>query len=712
MLQWRVGADAAQARRSQMASGAARDIGDGRVLMLIALRRYLRHDPTARTEYLRASSNMRLASTRLELLAGPEQTAIELARDVISNAAIVLRDCDNIEIKIRRAGLQGGPLLMTRPVYLDDAERLQTSVRVFVGAGRALQQSQFSAFQRLWNTSILLLGLAVAGLTVSCVLLLHFSGRAVRVIQASREHQLERYRLLADITQDLILFIDRTDLTIIDVNAAALKAYGYERSELIGKPLQLLKREGDALDPAMLERTESSSGAVFEVVHVRSDGTHFPVEIYCRGAELDGRPTLIMTARDITERHNAAEQIATALKESVEALRLKGEFVATMSHEIRTPMHGVIGMSELLLERPLGPIEREYATTLKESAQALLSIIDDILDFSKLEANKVELEAVLFDPAQVVAGVVDLVRAAARNNGLALHSYASPDVPGALRGDPTRLRQILMNLVGNAVKFTSSGSVTVSTSLVRGGVRSVDLLFTVSDTGIGVRPQDRERLFEAFVQGDGSTTRKFGGTGLGLTISRRLVEIMHGRIWLGAHDGPGSTFCFTARLERATDDVVPAAPSATLHNAEPEYRMLRAGSGESANRARILLAEDSELIRRVARFQLEDLQYVVDTVENGAQAVTAVATGKYELVLMDMRMPEMDGLAATRAIRAAERETGHHVIVVALTANALAGDRAACLDAGMDDFLAKPLQIEVLRSALERWLPRAAGAPA
>jgi PAS domain S-box-containing protein len=711
ILQWRASTDQVQARRAQLASAAARDIGDGRVLMLIALRRYLRHDPTARIEYVLASGNMRAAVSRLKVFAGPERTSIELAQHVILYAATVLRDCDDIETKIRGGRVRDGRVLMTRPVYLDDAERLQDSVRAFIAVGRTVQQTQFTTFQRLWNTSILLLALAVAGLVISSVLLLHFSGRAVRGIQASREHQLERYRLLADITQDLILFIDRADLTIIDVNAATLKAYGYERSHLIGQSLQLLKRNDDTIDPAMLELTDTATGAVFEMVHQRSDGTTFPVEIYCRGADLDGRRTLIMTARDITERRHAAEQVATALEQSVEALRIKGEFVATMSHEIRTPMHGVIAMSELLLDRPLGPVEREYAATLKESAQALLSIINDILDFSKLEANKIELEAVPFDPAQVVKGVVNLVRAAAGNKGLVLLSHASPNVPGAVRGDPVRLRQILMNLVGNAVKFTpNGGAVTVSTSVSREGARSVDLLFTVNDTGIGVPEKDRERLFDAFVQGDGSTTRRFGGTGLGLTISRRLVEIMRGRIWLGEHEGPGSTFCFTVRFERATDHALPIRLSGLPDAIEPIYRTRRAGPSESLGRARILLAEDSALVRRVARFQLEDLRYAVDIVEDGKQAVTAVATCNYELVFMDMRMPEMDGLTATRVIRLAERGSGRHVIIVALTANALEGDRAACIDAGMDDFLAKPLQLDALRAALERWLPKATGA--
>jgi two-component system, sensor histidine kinase and response regulator len=636
---------------------------------------------------------------------------------------------------------------------------------------------------------------------------------------------LNRYRLLADVTSDIILFIDRASLTVVDANAAALAAYGYERSQLIGSPLQMLKPGGVPVEAAMLKLTDTAAGALFDMTHLRSDGTTFPLEIFARGADVDGRRMLIVTARDITERRHAAEQIAVALEDAVESSRLKSEFVATMSHEIRTPMHGVIGMSELLLARPLGPVEREYAATLKESALALLTIIDDILDFSKLEANKIELEAVAIDPAQVVAGVLNLLRGTARDKKIGLRWSSSPHIPHAVSGDPTRLRQILMNLVGNAVKFTATGEVTVSTSVERDDGRSIVLRFAVKDSGIGVTPDARERLFDAFVQGDSGTTRRFGGTGLGLTISRRLVELMGGRIWLGEEDGPGATFFFTARFERTTENAPPIVPITgglrvlVLDDDEPtrraheailaswgmyaasasdgdaarlqlreasrsgvpfdvvlvDYIMPRSdglalaaefgeqaeygkpacilltafdavgrkeaalGSGCSAyllkpvdpselydslsviergrktrvpdatdvpRRVRILLAEDSALIRRVARLQLEDLQYGVEIVENGLQAVAAVAAGDYELVLMDMRMPEMDGLSATRAIRLAERETGRHVIVIALTANALEGDRDACIAAGMDDFLAKPLQLDALRAALERWLPQ------
>jgi two-component system, sensor histidine kinase and response regulator len=635
---------------------------------------------------------------------------------------------------------------------------------------------------------------------------------------------LQRYHLLANTTSDSIVFIDRADLVIVEANAAALATYGYERTGFIGLPIARLHPPEEPYSAERIALADTPAGFSGEILQQRSDGTTFPAEIHLRTADVEGRQMIVATLHDISERRHAAEHIALALDHAIEASRLKSEFVATMSHEIRTPMHGVIGMSELLLETQLMPVQREYAVTVNESAQALLAIIDDILDFSKLEANKIELEAVVFDPGQIVSSAVNLARGTARDKGLTLRAYTSTHVPAVVRGDPTRLRQVLINLIGNAVKFTASGEVSVSTSVDRDDEHTVVLSFAVVDTGIGVRPEARERLFQAFVQGDGSTTRRFGGTGLGLSISRRLVELMGGRIWLGEHEGPGATFCFTARFERTSEIVAPVALNAgglhvlvldddaaarrvfeatlvgwgmqnasagDIESARTQLReAARAGApfdvvlvdyvlprsdglafaaelgervdygsparilvtafdaagrkeaalaagcsaylvkpvdpselfdalgrigrahksrasahGSGLRHARILMAEDSALIRRVAGFQLEELEYAVDIVENGTQAVKAVATGEFELVLMDLRMPEMDGLAATRAIRKAERTTGRHIVVIALTANVLDGDREACIEAGMDDFLTKPLKLDALKTALERWLP-------
>jgi two-component system, sensor histidine kinase and response regulator len=860
MLQLRVSADSVQARHAQLAAGAARNIEDSRALLSIYIRRWATGDPLSPALYAKTVREMQDAMDSLDALAGPDAVTIELGRRLNANAAKVRADFNEISRMLRVGNLAAAAAQKTSPGYFDDAESLQASVKAFVSNGRAIQEAEFASFQRLGYISLVLLLIALVGLVVSSGFLwFNFARAADRIldlvrkaqryrngeqlgtpsrrhdeiglldgaihefvaVQRQRERELKRYRLLAEVTHDIILFVDRVDLTIIDANAAALVAYGY--ADLTGKPTSMLHAAEDPSDSAMMALSDRPEGLSYEGLHQRSDGTVFPVEVHARTAEVEGRLTIVKTIRDISERRRAAEQVSIALDHAIEASRMKSEFVATMSHEIRTPMHGVIGMSELLLETQLQPVQREYAATVKESAQALLSIIDDILDFSKLEANKIELEAVAFDPAQLVASAINLARGAARDKGITLRSQASAHVPSAVRGDPTRVRQVLINLIGNAVKFTPSGEISVSTSVDSDDGKSVVLLFAVSDTGIGVNPEARERLFDAFVQGDGSMTRRFGGTGLGLSISHRLVELMNGRIWLGKHEGPGSTFLFTARFGHTGELVIPPkhAPGSLRVLVLDDNALARSGfeaklsawgmhavaagdiesarkllldaaqcgtpfdvvmidyilphgdgitfaaelaqqdeyghprcilvtafdavgrkaaahaagcaaylpkpvdpsdlfdalgeidrsrkaripaSGNGQRRARILMAEDSALIRRVASFQLEELEYAVDIVENGAQAVDAVAQGNYELVLMDMRMPEMDGLAATRAIREAERESGGHIVIVALTANVLDDDRQACVAAGMDDFLAKPLKLEVLRVVLERWL--------
>jgi PAS domain S-box-containing protein len=699
VLQVRANNATLDTRHTSLATGAARDIEDGRIDALVALRREGHRDPAAPAAFQTALSFMRTSMAHLQAQARPNPVSLASAHQIVVSATAIANRFDAMDAQARRGNLTALTAVLP-PAYYDDISNLERAVRTYIRASRTAQAIEAISLGRLLETSQLLLIFEFASLAGISALLLYFSSRAVRGIlnaRELRERQLQRYRLLAEITRDIILFIDRETLTVIDANAAALAAYRYEYADFIGKPATEL-RSGPALTPELLKQSDSPAGLYLEATQLRSDGSTFPGEATARTAEIAGRQTIIVTIRDISERHQAAEQVASALEAAVAASRLKSEFVATMSHEIRTPMHGVIAMSELLVEADLSQPHSEYAATLKESAHALLAIIDDILDFSKLEANKLELEAVAFDPARVVAGVTSISGAAAHGNGLSLSSTVSADVPETLRGDPTRLRQILLNLVGNAVKFTPHGSVSIATTVEREEGRYFTLRFTVSDTGIGVAQNDRDRLFEAFVQGDGTTTRRFGGTGLGLSISRRLVELMGGRIWLADHEGPGSTFCFTARFEADSDSVVPL--QVTAASAPPP----RAWAG--ANRQyRLLMAEDSPLIRRVARLQLEELHFPVEMVENGLQAVAAAATGNYDLVLMDMRMPEMDGLAATRAIRQAERAGGGRIVVVALTANVLEGDREACIAAGMDDFLAKPLALDMLRVMLERWLP-------
>jgi signal transduction histidine kinase/DNA-binding NarL/FixJ family response regulator/HPt (histidine-containing phosphotransfer) domain-containing protein len=397
---------------------------------------------------------------------------------------------------------------------------------------------------------------------------------------------------------------------------------------------------------------------------------------------------------------NAFAKLEKTTAKALEAARLKSEFLANMSHEIRTPMNGVLGMIELLSRTSLDEKQRRYLGTLQSSAGGLMNVLNDILDFSKIEAGKMELREENCRVRALVDEVTELFAARAELRGVKLQAKVEPDVPSQVEADTERVRQVLSNLVGNAVKFTESGSITVRASVEENKGQVLQLRFEVIDTGVGIEPALQTKLFEAFSQVDGSLTRKHGGTGLGLAICRQLVVLMKGRIGVTSEAGKGSTFWFVLPLRR-----LESTGSLELPSSLSMRPLAPPPSSKSAGSRKILVAEDNPINQEVMREVLSELGYEADIVENGMLALSALEQESYPVVLMDCQMPELDGYGAAREIRRREAE-GHHIPLIAVTAHAFEGEREKALSAGMDDYVTKPINAAVLSSAIERWWPK------
>jgi CheY-like chemotaxis protein len=418
-----------------------------------------------------------------------------------------------------------------------------------------------------------------------------------------------------------------------------------------------------------------------------------------RTSELEKANGDLATANDLLKL--ATEKAQKMADGAMVASKAKSEFLANMSHEIRTPMNGVIGMINLLLDTNLSVEQKEFARTIQTSAEALLVILNDILDFSKIEAGKMTFEKVEFDLKETVSGAVELLAPRAKEKKLAMDFSINPAICTQLIGDPSRLRQILLNLLGNAVKFTESGVVSLGVTQITDGKEEIELRFAIRDTGIGMSDEAQKKLFQSFSQADASTTRKFGGTGLGLAICRRLVELMDGQIGVESAEGKGSTFWFTMRLIKQKNP----------GEARPKISALefnRVHSDQIFKGLKVLLAEDNQINQVVGTRQLKKFGCEVDIAINGAEAVDSWRRKQYRIILMDCQMQGMDGYEAVQKIREIEHaENLPHTYVIALTACAMEGDRELCMASGMDDYIAKPVREDDMRAALARGLAKA-----
>ena len=500
-----------------------------------------------------------------------------------------------------------------------------------------------------------------------------------------------KYQTLFETNSDAVVILDDQGFT--DCNPATLSMFGMDNVEqFLRTPIPQLGTAMQAngvlaIDHAMraIGEARASGHADMDWRARRADGSVFETEIALHAMQLEGRPVIQAIMRDVSERRAAEAAKEAAREAALQMARAKSQFVANVSHEIRTPMHGILGMAGLLLKTPLDGQQRDYIATLKSSAESLLTIINDILDFSKIEAGKLVIERVAFSPADIAKSVVALFQARALEKGISLKLVLPDTPPAALLGDPTRIRQILLNLVDNAIKFTHLGEVELRLDFEP--VRDeIGCRFSVRDTGIGMLPETQARLFQAFSQADSSTTRRYGGTGLGLAVSSQLAELMGGRIVVDSTSGAGSRFTLMLLLSPTTLPLVELTTQASPHL-----------------HGRVLMVEDHPVNQKVLAHQLNEmgLEYALAT--NGSQALAQLDQTPFDLILMDWQMPEMDGLEATRRIRALPGQAGR-VPIIALTANASSGFRETCLAAGANDYLSKPYTEASLAALLSQWL--------
>lgn len=495
---------------------------------------------------------------------------------------------------------------------------------------------------------------------------------------------------ITDAALDAIVIIDAAGV-IREFNPNAEELFGYSKDEAVGLPIAqtiIPERYREAHSAGMQRYldhgTERVIGKRVEIEAIKRDGTEFPIELTVLPVRAGGRLLFTANIRDITERRQAEDQLKQAKEAAEAASKAKSEFLAAMSHEIRTPLNGVLGVLTLISDTKLDAEQQRLLKTAYASGQNLFTLISDVLDLSKIEAGRMEHEFIDFNPITIAREAVDLADATATEKAIELRLEADENLP-SVRSDQAQIRQVLTNLVANAVKFTSDGFVCVRVSCIGGCLR-----YEVVDSGIGIATENQEKLFEKFSQVDPSSRRRYGGTGLGLAICRELVQRLHGRIGVNSSEGDGSTFWFEVPVEKATQRIkdVPIGLDTS-----PNIRL----------DVRILLAEDSQTNALVATGFLKAVGAKVDIATNGLEVLEAASNHKYDLILMDLSMPEMDGIEATQALRARGSWMAT-VPIMALTANASQDDKQACLAAGMTDFLTKPIERSKLVKNVARLL--------
>jgi signal transduction histidine kinase/CheY-like chemotaxis protein len=547
-------------------------------------------------------------------------------------------------------------------------------------------------------------------------------GEAQRSLRKTVEHERGRLTALIEAMTHGVLFVDR-ELNVVYANTPARRMwYLPEDCTWHGMPFrQLVQRHAHALNnaalllaPPELSGSDHEQGAHSTEFAWRDGRIFLQLVRPVHGGDQQQIGWLYLY-EDVTLTRRAARDLLVAKELAEENVRARAAFLAMMSHEIRTPMNGILGMTDLALNTELTEEQREYLTWSRASAESLLTILNDVLDFSKIEAGRLELECIEFNLSDLLNEIVGLFRAEAARKHLTLEKVIAPEVPVRVSGDPVRLRQILNNLFSNAFKFTSSGGIQLRVTLEamdgpdgqgRLDETSQPLRFVVQDSGIGIPPDKLESVFDAFTQAEASTTRRFGGTGLGLSIVRQLVELMQGRIWAESTLGQGSAFCFTACFGRVAgvqqQEALVVTRNAPPVIPDPTPRQLSGDTGQ-AHALHLLLVEDTPVNQKLGMALLARHGHHVTLATNGAEALALCQQHRYDLILMDMQMPVMDGLEATRRLRQFEAEKRlSRTPILALTANAGAEDRTACLEAGMDDFISKPFRSDEMAALIVR----------